>query len=97
MWALVLLLNLAGRKNFVRFLAGWVLIMVLFLYCFVHDAFDQSTKTPRVVVPRVEHRPVASIPENQPGCAFRKDEWVTLLRRRQLEPSAPARLLPMPS
>jgi hypothetical protein len=64
MWALVLLLNLAGRKNFLRFLAGWVLIMAFFLYCFVHDAFDQSPQTRRVVVPHMEHRPVASIPEN---------------------------------
>ena len=68
MWALVLLLNLAGRKNFLRFLAGWVLIMAFFLYCFVHDAFDQPTWAQRVVVPRIEHRLVrpvpASIPEN---------------------------------
>ena len=40
MWALVLLVNLLGRKNFLRFLVGWVLIMAFFLYCFVHDAFD---------------------------------------------------------
>ena len=36
MWVLVLLLNLLGRKNFLRFLAGWMLIMAFFLYCFVH-------------------------------------------------------------
>lgn len=45
MWALVLLVNLLGRKNFLRFLAGWVLIMAFFPYCFVHDAFDQPTRT----------------------------------------------------
>jgi hypothetical protein len=63
MWAWVLLLNLAGRKSFLRFLAGWVLIMAFFLYCFVHDAFDQSTQTPRVVVPRMEQRPWRSSPK----------------------------------
>src|SRR5712692_6122667 len=46
MWVLVLLLNLLGRKNFLRFLAGWMLIMVFFLYCFVHDAFDQPRPSP---------------------------------------------------
>lgn len=55
MWAL-LLFNLVGRRNFLRFLAGWVLIMAFFLYCFVHDAFDQPTQTRRVVVPRMERR-----------------------------------------
>jgi hypothetical protein len=56
MWALVLLVNLLGRKNFVRFLAGWALIMAFFLYCFVHEAFDQPTRTRHVVVvvPRME-------------------------------------------
>jgi hypothetical protein len=42
--------------------------MAFFLYCFVHDAFDQPTWAQRVVVPRIEHRLVrpvpASIPEN---------------------------------
>ena len=45
MWILVLLLNLLGRKNFLRFLAGWMLIMAFFLYCFVHEAFDQPWPT----------------------------------------------------
>ena len=40
MWVLVLLLDLMGPKNFLRFLAGTMLIMLFFLYCFVHDAFD---------------------------------------------------------
>ena len=31
MWILVLLLELLGRKNFLRFLACWMLIMVFFL------------------------------------------------------------------
>ncbi len=48
MWVLVLLLNLLGRKNFLRFLAGWMLIMVFFLYCFVHDAFDQPRPSQRL-------------------------------------------------
>jgi len=67
MWAL-LLFNLVGRKNFFKFLAGWVLIMAFFLYCFAHDAFDQPTHTRRAVVSRMERRLVrpvpASIPEN---------------------------------
>ena len=67
MWAL-LLFNLVGRKNCFKFLAGWVLIMAFFLYCFVHDAFDQPIQKRRAVVPRIERRfvrPVpASIPEN---------------------------------
>jgi hypothetical protein len=58
MWILVLLLNLLGRRNFLRFLAGWMLIMAFFLYCFVHDAFDQPGPTQRVVVPHMERRPV---------------------------------------
>lgn len=41
MWALVLLLNLLGPKNFLRFLAGFLVIMAFFLYCFVHEAFEQ--------------------------------------------------------
>jgi len=36
MWILVLVLNLLGRKAFLRFLAGGMLIMLFFLYCFVH-------------------------------------------------------------
>jgi hypothetical protein len=31
MWALVLLLNLLGRRNFLRFSLGWMLIMAFFL------------------------------------------------------------------
>ena len=50
MWVLVLLLNLVGRKNSLRFLAGWTLIMLFFLYCFVHEAFDRPTPTQRTVV-----------------------------------------------
>jgi hypothetical protein len=45
MWILVLLLDLLGRKNFLRVLAGWVVIMLFFLYCFVHEAFDQPRPT----------------------------------------------------
>jgi len=35
-------LDLLGRKNVLRFLAGWALVMLFFLYCFVHEAFDQA-------------------------------------------------------
>ena len=54
MWILVLLLNLLGRKNFLRFLAGWMLIMLFFLYCFVHDAFDQPRPSQRGMVQHME-------------------------------------------
>lgn len=57
---------LVGRRNFLRFLPGWVLIMAFFLYCFVHDAFDQATQTRRVVVPRMEYRPVRPVPASIP-------------------------------
>jgi hypothetical protein len=61
MWILVLLLNLLGRKNFLRFLAGWMLIMAFFLYCFVHDAFDQPWPTQHVAAPQIERRPVEPV------------------------------------
>jgi hypothetical protein len=60
MWILVLLLELLGRKNFLRFLACWMLIMAFFLYCFVHDAFDQPRSTQRVAVERRPVQPVST-------------------------------------
>ena len=54
MWILVLLLNLLGRRNFLRFLAGWMLIMAFFLYCFVHEAFDQPRPTQGAMIPHVQ-------------------------------------------
>jgi hypothetical protein len=62
MWILVLLLDLLGRKNFLRFLAGWVLIMPFFLYCFVHEAFDQPAPTQRALIPRIERPAVKPTP-----------------------------------
>ena len=56
MWILVLLL-----KNFLRFLACWMLIMAFFLYCFVHDAVDQPRPTQRVAAPHMERRPVEPV------------------------------------
>jgi hypothetical protein len=50
MWFLVLLLDLMGPKKFLRFLAGTMLIMLFFLYCFVHDAFDHPRPTPRPII-----------------------------------------------
>jgi len=46
MWALVLMLDLLGPKKFLRFLAGSMLIMLFFLYCFVHEAFDRPRPRP---------------------------------------------------
>jgi hypothetical protein len=66
MWVFVLLLNLLGRKNFLRFLAGWMLIMLFFLYCFVHDAFDQSWPPQRVFVPQMERLAVKPVPVSTP-------------------------------
>ena len=54
MWFVVLLLNLLGRRNFLRFLAGWMLIMAFFLYCFVHEAFDQPRPTQGAMIPHVQ-------------------------------------------
>ena len=54
MWILVFLLDFLGQKNFLRFLAGLVLIMLLFLYCFVHEAFDQPQPTRGAMIPHVQ-------------------------------------------
>ncbi len=62
MWILVFLLNLLGRKNFLRFLAGWVLIMLFFLYCFVHEAFDQPKPTQRAMIQQMRRPPVSPAP-----------------------------------
>lgn len=35
MWILVLLLDLLGHKNFLRFVAAWMLVMAFFLYCLI--------------------------------------------------------------
>jgi hypothetical protein len=50
MWTLVLLLDLLGPKKFLRFVAGSMLIMLFFLYCFVHEAFDRPKPMQRSVV-----------------------------------------------
>ena len=62
MWFAVLLFNLLGRKLFLRFLGGWALIMLFFLYCFVHEGFDQPRQTQRLVAPHMHHPPVAPVP-----------------------------------
>jgi hypothetical protein len=62
MWVFVLLLDLLGRKNFLRFLAGWVLIMLFFLYCFVYDAFYQPRPMQRAVHPQMERRSAKPTP-----------------------------------
>ena len=66
MWILVFLLNLLGRKKFLRFLAGWVLIMLFFLYCFVHEAFDQPRPTQRAMIPHMQRPPVKPAPASAP-------------------------------
>jgi hypothetical protein len=64
MWVFVLLLNLLGRKNFMRFLGAWMLIMMFFLYCFVHDAFDQPMRP--MMIQQMQHRPVKPTPVSAP-------------------------------
>jgi len=66
MWVLVLLLNLLGRKNFLRFLAGWMLMVAFFLYCFVHEAFDQLRPTKRVAIPHMQRPPLKPMPASSP-------------------------------
>jgi len=51
MWTLVLLLDLLGPKKFLRFVAGTMLIMLFFLYCFVHEAFDRPKPMQRWPLP----------------------------------------------
>ena len=65
MWVLVLLLDLTGPKKFLRYLAGTMLIMLFFLYCFVYDAFDHPRPTPRPIISQTgprSIRPLFSIP-----------------------------------
>ncbi len=62
MWILVFLLDFLGRKNFLRFLAGWVLIMIFFLYCFVHEAFDQPRPTQGAMIPHMQSAAVGPAP-----------------------------------
>ena len=50
MWILVCCSTCWDGRNFCGFLAGWMLIMLFFLYCFVHEAFDQPRPTQHVVV-----------------------------------------------
>ena len=64
MWVFVLLLNLLGRKNFMRFLGAWMLIMMFFLYCFVHDAFNQPMRP--MMVQQMQRRPVNPKPVSAP-------------------------------
>jgi hypothetical protein len=64
MWVFVLLLNLLGRKNFLRFLGAWMLIMMFFLYCFVHDAFDQPMRP--MMVQQIQRRPGNPTPVSAP-------------------------------
>ena len=64
MWSVALfMLNLLGRKNFFRFLAGWSLIMLFFFYCFVHEAFDQPRPTQRATNVRAQRPTVPPVPQ----------------------------------
>ena len=67
MWIWLLLLNLLGRRNFLRFLGGWMLIMLFFLYCFVHEAFDQPISAQRTPARHMERRERRPTPSSAPG------------------------------
>jgi hypothetical protein len=56
-------LDLLGRKNFLRFLAGSMLIMLFFIYCLVHDAFDHPFQ---MVVSRPIHHAANATPVSAP-------------------------------
>jgi hypothetical protein len=47
-----------------RFLGAWMLIMMFFLYCFVHDAFDQPMRP--MMVEQTQRRPVNPTPVSAP-------------------------------
>jgi hypothetical protein len=64
MRVLVLLLNLMGPKRFLRFLAGGMLMMLFFLYCFVHEAFDQPSATQRSMVSQTARKAVKPSPSS---------------------------------
>ena len=51
-------LNLLGPKRFLRYFAGLVLIMLFFLYCFVHEAFDSPNSRQHGTVVKIA-RPVS--------------------------------------
>jgi len=57
MWRLVLLGAMAGSKRLQALLLAWVVLMGLFFYVFVHDAFDGSSR-----IPHRPTSPVASAP-----------------------------------
>jgi hypothetical protein len=67
MWIWLLLLNLLGPRNFLRFLAGWMLIMLFFLYCFVHEGFDQPISARRTPARHMERREGRPTPWSAPG------------------------------
>ena len=64
MWIFVFLLNFLGRKNFLRFVAGWAVIMLFFLYCFVHEAFDQPRTIQGAMIPHIQSQAAVSPPQS---------------------------------
>ena len=65
MWILLVLLEFLGPKKFLRFLVSSTLITLFFLYCFVHEAFDQPRPpTPTRTVVHVQRWP---LPASDPG------------------------------
>jgi len=59
----VLLLNLLGGRTLWDSRA-WMLIMMFFLYCFVHDAFNQPMRP--MMVQQMRRRPVKPTPVSAP-------------------------------
>jgi hypothetical protein len=43
-----------------------VLIMLFFLYCFVHEAFDQPGPTQRAMIPHMQRPAAKTVPASTP-------------------------------
>lgn len=65
MWALLVALEFLGPKKFLRFVVGSALVTLFFLYCFVHEAFDQPVPMPSRAVVHIQRWPLpAPIPQH---------------------------------
>jgi hypothetical protein len=58
MWKQLLFWGIAGPKHLRRFALLWFTLMAVFLYAFVHDAFDRTppTSANRPPGPAHDHR-----------------------------------------
>ena len=64
MWVLLLGLEFLGPKRFLRLVVGSTLVTLFFLYCFVHEAFDQPRPIPSRTVVHIQRWPLPTpVPE----------------------------------